>query len=135
MRVVVETPKGSFTKYRLVDNAFKPELRTPFPSFFNYGFMEGETSGDGLPRDVIVLGPRLEQGSRVECREVGVVLFWDAGVEDSKVVGVVEGGISFWDRVRIHVFFVSYMLFKSLRYLLVEGKVACSWYGGLNVEE
>ncbi|MFH1403045.1 MAG: inorganic diphosphatase [Candidatus Altiarchaeota archaeon] len=131
MRVVIETPRGSFTKYRLAGEVFARDMRTPFPTLFNYGSVEGEYAGDGMRRDAIVLGPRLDQGSIVECSNVGRVLFSDAGVEDDKIVGSTRGEIRLGDKIRIHVFFTTYMVFKTLRYFIVERRVSFSFYRGL----
>jgi inorganic pyrophosphatase len=129
MRVFIETPKYSFVKYRIVGGALKREFLSPLPNLFNYGFIEGTVSADGMEKDAIVLGRRLKQGIEVDVAQVGVVHIIDGGVMDDKVVTSSDGKMSFWDRVKIEVFFRAYMEYKKARCIVLGGNRKCS-YGG-----
>jgi len=133
MKVLIETPKGSFTKYTHDRGKFRPDLKTPFPSFFNYGFIEGEISGDGQPRDVIVLGPRIKQGITMECTHVGTVIFVDNGVEDNKYVGKKKGGLTVLDKINITLFFLIYMSYKNIYYLMTRRRTASTLFKGIKM--
>lgn len=109
--VIVEVPKWGFVKRRGADVV---EFVSPFPCPFNYGYVPDTTSPDGAPRDALVLGPRLPRTSRVRARELGVVRFLDAGLEDDKLVCGREP-LSRLDRLRVRVFFALYACAKRLR--------------------
>ncbi|MFH1055214.1 MAG: inorganic diphosphatase [Candidatus Altiarchaeota archaeon] len=130
MRVVVETPRWSLVKYRRVEGGFVKEFTSPLPTFFNYGFVEGTEGADGMPRDSIVLGSRLRQGASVEVKQAGVVKFVDDGREDDKLVTSSDGLVNPAERISIHLFFTTYMLFKTVYYLLREGRITRCRYGG-----
>ncbi len=119
MRVVVETPKWSFVKYRLEGNEFVKELFSPFPNPFNYGFVEGTVSEDGLGEDAIVLGRRLKQGEVVECPIVGKVKLIDDGKRDDKLIFSDYGRISMFDEWKIRLFYLIYPQFKKIYLFLV----------------
>ena len=86
MKVLIETPKYGFRKYRWDGRDFTLDLVSPLPTLFNYGCILGTTSGDGQPRDAIVLGPRLPQGRQIEVTGIAVVGFTDDGARDDKTV-------------------------------------------------
>lgn len=130
MKVVVETPKHSFTKYLYVDGEYRVEFRSPLPTLFNYGFVEGTVGQDGRPVDAIVLGKWLKQGTEVDVLEVGTVGFTDDGLADDKKVASADGTIGFVDRLRVYIFFTTYALFKIIRYLVVERRLARCVYRG-----
>jgi inorganic pyrophosphatase len=131
MRAVVETPKWSFVKYRLDGGRFVRDFVSPLPTLFNYGFVVGERAPDGLPRDALVLGPRLRQGQEPNYAIAGYLKFIDRGKEDDKVVLSKNGKISSADRLKIHVFFVFYSIFKRLWYALGGVKPSSCVYLGI----
>ena len=133
MKVCVETPKWSLTKYRHVDGRFVKEFTSPLPTLFNYGYIEGTTGQDGMPKDAIILGERMGQGEEVEVAFVGVIMFVDDGVEDDKMITAKNGRLTVFDRVSIHVFFSAYMVFKWFYYLMAKHRVARCRYGGVSL--
>lgn len=109
VEVVIEVPRGSFTKRR-------PDGRvhfvSPFPSPFNYGSVPDTRSPDGDPLDAIVLGPRRSRGERLRGRVRGVVRFIDHGVADPKLV-VSASPLRRRDRIVIELFFRVYAPAKT----------------------
>ena len=133
MEVIIETPKWSFVKYVHEGGRFRPALKSPLPTLFNYGYVKGVDGRDGMPQDAIVLGARLPQGGEVEVRPVGVVRFTDCGLKDDKMVTSKDGRMAVTDMVKIHAFFTAYALFKTVRCLLQERRLAMCLYGGLKI--
>ena len=131
MRIVVETPRWSFVKYRLTDGKAVRELVSPLPNLFNYGFVEGTMAADGMEEDAILLGPALRAGARVDAAKVGVVRFIDDGKRDDKIVASATGGMSLVDRAKIRVFFTAYAAFKTAHYLVRGHRWALCNFGGL----
>lgn len=86
------------------------------PCPFNYGFTPESVSEDGDPLDVIVLGPRLLQGTRVDVDPVLRVDFVDQGRADPKMVARLDGRpLTLLDRVTLRLFFSAYTLLKRVR--------------------
>lgn len=83
--VIIEVPRGSFLKRELHDGA-RVEYVSPVPCPFNYGYAPDLPGQDGDPLDVVVLGPRLKLGERVEVPVQALVRFYDAGLPDDKLV-------------------------------------------------
>jgi inorganic pyrophosphatase len=133
MKVIVETPRWSLSKYAFEDGGFRVEYRTPFPTLFNYGFVEHTIGDDGKPKDAIILGGRLRQGDAFEVRRVGVVHFIDDGLVDDKMITSFDGRVTLLDKVMMHVFFTVYMLFKITHYYLHEDRVARCRYLGFSL--
>jgi len=132
MKVIVETPRWNLVKYTYRGGMFQPEFFSPLPTLFNYGFVKGTKGEDGLPEDAIVLGPRLKQGTEVEVMEFGAVYFIDDGRKDDKrITG--EGPVTLSDRLMIRLFFTAYAVFKTVYYLLSEGRFARCRYGGFGL--
>ncbi|MFH1835975.1 MAG: inorganic diphosphatase [Methanobacteriota archaeon] len=113
MRIVVETPKWSFVKYRLEGKEFVKDLVSPFPNLFNYGFVEGTVAEDGMGADAIILGRRLKQGDVVEYPIVGKVKLIDNGKRDDKLIFSDYDGISTLDNWKIRLFYLVYPWFKK----------------------
>jgi inorganic pyrophosphatase len=130
MRVIVETPKWSFTKYHTVGGRIEKEFLSPLPNLFNYGHIPGTKAADGMEQDVLILGPRLAPGPQ-DAIEAGVVSIIDEGVADDKVIASHDGRVNALDRMMISVFFSVYMPYKAMRYLLIQGKTAKFRYGGI----
>ena len=133
MRVVVETPKWGFVKYKFEGGKFVRDFLSPLPTLFNYGFAPGELSEDGMPRDALVLGPRQPQGTKVNYAIAGIVQFQDAGVEDNKVITNKDGKIGRLDRLKLEIFFRFYALFKKIRYLVTQRRLIPCKYKGIIV--
>ncbi|MDW7730963.1 MAG: inorganic diphosphatase [Methanolobus sp.] len=130
MRIVIETPKYSFLKYRKVGSQFKTEFISPIPALFNYGFVDKSLSEDGMEKDVVVIGPRMRQGTVLERAYFdGVVRFVDDGMRDDKHIVYISGHFpvglfSFYFRV--------YALFKFFLYLVFKGKVSRCRFEGID---
>ena len=130
MKVVIETPKYSFVKYARKNGKYVKAMTSPFPTLFNYGFIKGKAGKDGMPKDCIVLGGRLEQGVEIEFEMRGEVKFIDDGREDDKTIFSLKEKIIASDKLRIRIFFTIYALYKKARYLLKEQRTARCRYNG-----
>lgn len=133
MKIVIETPKYSFFKYNRKGSQFVREFFSPIPVIFNYGFIEGSLADDGMEKDVVVIGPRMPQGSVLEVsRADGIVRFVDDSLEDSKEI-VCLGG--FFSKPLFYFYFHLYATFKFAYYLILRRKITyCRfqgiiWYG------
>lgn len=102
--VLVESPRGSFIKHRADGSV---DFVSPLPCPFNYGCIPGTHGDDGDPLDVVLLGPRVERGTRVESTVLGLVGFVDAGRADHKLV-CGEPPLGSLDRVVLDLFFAVY---------------------------
>jgi inorganic pyrophosphatase len=134
MRVVVEISKWGFVKYRFSGGVFVRDFVSPFPCLFNYGFVCG-VAPDGEGRDALVLGPRLRRGSELDYAIAGYVKFVDMGKEDNKLVLSQNGKISWFERLKIRVFFTAYSIFKRFRYFVCGIKLNSCEYKGLIVND
>lgn len=113
VRVVVETPRGSFTKRR---GDGRIAFVSPLPCPFDYGGVLGTHGADGDLLDALVLGgaPR-RRGEVCEAVVLGRVCFEDDGVVDDKLVCGEPGALD--DpalRRRIERFFTLYALAKRV---------------------
>lgn len=102
LHAVIEIPTGTTAKFEMDkvsgELVWSEEYGKPrsvaylgYPG--NYGFIPQtlspkETSGDGDPLDVIILGPAVERGSLVEIRLIGVLKLIDRGEQDDKLIAV-----------------------------------------------
>jgi inorganic pyrophosphatase len=120
----------SFTKYRRTKDGFEKDFVSPLPVPFNYGYIDDTIGADGMPRDAIILGPRLRQGSKVEVKELGTVFFTDEGTEDNKTIASAEYSLSVLDMMKIRLFFALYAVFKTVHHLMRHGRCASFGYGG-----
>jgi len=129
MRIIIETPKYSFWKYNKTEKGYEKVFFSPLPTIFNYGFVEGTESADGMEEDVVVLGPRLPKGSTLE-REAfdGVVKFLDDSMRDDKRIIYVSG---FHSPVLLAYYFRLYALFKVFLYIFREGKLTKCRFEGI----
>lgn len=114
MFVVIETPKWSFTKIAQIGGVFKRDFLSPIPTPFNYGYIEGTVGDDGSPFDIIVLGERLDVGSRLDVEVIGKVHFLDDDIVDDKYIASLDDKSH---QLGIMVFFRFYAFTKLLRYL------------------
>jgi inorganic pyrophosphatase len=113
VRVVVETPRGSFVKRR-GDGLIG--FVSPIPCPFDYGGVVGTRGADGDLCDALILGgSRRRRGETCEVRVLGCVRFVDDGVADDKLVcghpGALDSGAM---RRRIRIFFALYAFAKRL---------------------
>ncbi len=93
VRVTIEIPAGSFTKYEIgeddgllyVDRFISMPMAYPA----NYGSMPRTLAGDGDPLDALVLTRApLHPGAIIQFRPVAVLLMVDGGEADEKIIGV-----------------------------------------------
>ncbi len=130
MKVVVETPRYSFVKYKTVDGRIVKDFTSPIPNLFTYGFVRDTSADDGAEADALVLDSYGSPGDEIEAKRVGVVRIIDDGVRDDKIITSKMGGIGWWDRVKLWVFFSAYMAYKRVRILATRGKFAdCRFLG------
>ncbi|WP_340820432.1 inorganic diphosphatase [Methanolobus sp. WCC4] len=129
MRILIETPKYSFSKYHREGPVFIKEFMSPIPTIFNYGFIEGSLAADGMEKDVVVIGPRMEQGTVFEVSGTdGVIKFIDDSVEDDKEI-ILSGGL--YSKPLFYFYFHLYAAFKIAYYLLVKRKISRCRFGGI----
>ncbi len=124
MKIIIETPKYSFFKYDVVSpGAFKKVMVSPIPTIFNYGSIVGTRAQDGMPIDVIVLGPRMRQGTIIERDDSkkfdGVVHFVDDAKVDDKMIVYVSG---FKNKSVLSLYFKVYALYKKFLYRVSKRK-------------
>ena len=86
---------------------------SPLPSPFNYGHVPGTLAEDGDALDAVVLGPRLERGTRVPLVVRAKIGFVDGGALDPKWI-CSDRPLSDADRRRVEGFFRRYAVAKSL---------------------
>ncbi|WP_406658238.1 inorganic diphosphatase [Methanolobus sp. ZRKC2] len=133
MKIVIETPKYSFLKYRKEGSQFKTEFFSPIPTLFNYGFVDGSLSEDGMEEDVVVIGPRMHQGTVLERSHFdGVVRFVDDGMRDDKHIIHVDGAFPIG---MFSFYFRLYAMFKFFLYLALKGKMSRCRFEGIDFPE
>lgn len=92
--VFVEIPKGSREKYELGPKGnlvFEGTYAIPFPA--NYGSILLTLAEDDDPVDCIIAGATtLQRASIVQVTPLGVLYMVDRGINDEKVVAVLESG-------------------------------------------
>lgn len=124
MKIIIETPKYSFFKYDVVGSgAFKKVMVSPIPTIFNYGSIVGTRAQDGMAVDVLVIGPRMRQGTIIERDDSkkfdGVVHFIDDAKVDDKMIVYVSGCKN---KSVLSLYFRMYALYKKFLYLLSKRK-------------
>ncbi|HIH74118.1 MAG TPA: inorganic pyrophosphatase [Methanosarcina sp.] len=133
MKIVIETPKYSFSKYRKIDGGYERAFFSPLPTIFNYGFIEGTTGPDGMEEDVVVLGPRLPRGSTLERENFdGTVRFLDNSIRDDKRLVYISG---FRSPALLAFYFRLYALFKVFLYACRERKIATCRFEGIIIDK
>ncbi|MBP1909815.1 inorganic diphosphatase [Methanolobus bombayensis] len=129
MKVVIETPKYSFFKYNKQGSCFVKEFLSPIPTIFNYGFIKGSLADDGMEKDVVVIGPRVPQGTVLDIDEFhGVVKFVDDSLEDNKQILCMGG---FYSKPIFYFYFHLYATFKILYYLILKRKISNCRFNGI----
>lgn len=130
MKVVVETPKYSFTKYKTKRGKIVKDFVSPLPNLFTYGYIKGTLGEDGMEEDAIILDGNHKPGEEVEVMKVGVVKVVDDGKKDDKTVTSTRGKMTSWDKIKIRAFFSIYLQYKKIRYQTKEGrKTDCRYLG------
>ncbi|WP_292374536.1 MULTISPECIES: inorganic diphosphatase [unclassified Methanosarcina] len=133
MKIIIETPKYSFWKYNKTEKGYERAFFSPLPTIFNYGFVEGTESADGMEEDVVVLGPRLPRGSTLE-REAfdGIVKFLDDSVRDDKKIIYISGLRSpVLLAFLLAYYFRLYALFKIFLYAFRERRISTCRFEGI----
>jgi len=103
VNIVIEIPAGSSQKWevnkqtgsleweRISDDSLRIVKYLPYPA--NYGMIprtwlpEAE-GGDNDPLDVFLLGERVERGSIIPARIIGIIRMLDRGEQDDKLIAV-----------------------------------------------
>ena len=132
MKILIETPKYSFIKYRYENGKFLKDLFSPLPNLFNYGFLVDTKGEDSSPKDVIVLGKTLKQGTILDSEIIGEVRFMDKGATDNKYIAS-KNAITLFDMLKIKLFFITYSLYKIVYYLVTERKIYKCKYLGIRI--
>jgi inorganic pyrophosphatase len=127
--VVIDASRLSFVK-RSDDG--RVDFVSPLPCPFNYGSVPETLSGDGDRVDVVLLGPRVRAGSRLEVQVHGVARFVDAGEADPKWICKV-GELTRADRLQVEAFFRVYAVAKRALNAL-RGKSGPTRYLGMAAE-
>ena len=92
MKLAVEIPAGSFTKYETGEDGLIyvdrfQSMPVAYPA--NYGSMPSTLAGDGDPLDALVLTREaLHPGVLISFRPIGVLRMVDKGEQDEKILGV-----------------------------------------------
>jgi len=128
MRIVVETPKWSFRKIVCEGGEYKPVFISPIPTPFNYGLIEGSKGDDGMPLDVIIMGPRLDTGTAVDEAVIGRVGFIDDGRRDDKYIVSLDGKRH---STQIQLFFTFYSFAKLFIGLANHRRLTQNRYTGM----
>jgi inorganic pyrophosphatase len=110
LEVVIEVPRGSFTKR---GSTGKLDFVSPFPCPFNYGSVEEYIGLEGDLLDAVVLGPRLPRGARVSVYAFGAIGFTDRSMYDDKLICSYHP-VTPWKRFLVLVFFRFYARCKAL---------------------
>lgn len=133
VRIIIETPKYSFWKYRKTGKGYERDFFSLLPTIFNYGFIEGTISPDGMEEDVVVLGPRLPCGSILERESFdGIVRFLDNSIRDDKKVVYISG---FYPPMLLALYFRLYALFKVFLYAVRKRKITICRFEGIVLQK
>lgn len=83
LEVVIEVPRGSFIKR---GSSGRVDFVSPLPCPFNYGAVPTHLGLEGDLLDALVLGERLDYGTRLRVLAWGAVTLTDRGMSDDKLV-------------------------------------------------
>lgn len=132
MNIIIETPKYSFFKYEKTRDGFKKVMFSPIPIIFNYGYIDGTKGPDGMPVDVVVFGSRMPKGTVIERgsgqKFDGVIRFVDDSLRDDKNIIYISG---FRNTFILSLYFWIYAMYKAMRYLIMERKLAKCRFEGI----
>lgn len=133
LRGVIEIARGDRRKFEFDIGANRIRLDRTMPASVggypvNYGFVPQTISYDGDPFDILVLGPALASGTRVQGVIVGLLHMEDEKGLDSKVViskvgrtGQPQFSLTDSERQRIAVFFDNYKRHEPGKFSRVTG--------------
>lgn len=130
VEVVIEVPKGSFLKR---GSTGRVDFISPLPCPFNYGSVPSYVGLEGDLLDALVLGPRLQYGTRISVKAWGAVSMTDRGMSDDKLI-CSDHPLSPAEQQRVLRFFRFYARCKGLlnAWRRRPGRNACEgWYGAL----
>ncbi|MBD3262672.1 MAG: inorganic pyrophosphatase [Candidatus Altiarchaeales archaeon] len=134
MKILVETPKYSFKKYRKKRRGYAVDLVSPIPTPFNYGIILNTKADDGLPQDAIILGEKQPQGRELEAEKLGVACFTDEGIQDNKIIVSTKKRVDWQDKIKINLFFHVYSLYKKIVGLTTKGRIPDTRFEGIIFE-
>lgn len=123
VEVVIEIPKGSLIKRGSTGHV---DFVSPFPCPYNYGSVPNYVGLEGDLLDALVLGPRLQAGTRLRVKAWGAVTLTDRGMSDDKLV-CSSSPLSEADKRSVLRFFALYAKCKGLLNVLRRrpGRNAC----------
>lgn len=87
LEVTIEIPRGSFRK---VGSTGRLDFLSPLPCPVNYGSVRALLGLEGDLLDAVVLGPRLQRGTRVSVLAYGAIGLHDRGLYDDKLICSVQ---------------------------------------------
>ena len=131
VEVVVEIPKWSFVKYGSTGSV---DFVSPLPCPVNYGSVPDYLGLEGDLLDAVVLGPRLQRGTRLRIPAWGAVTLADRGLIDDKLICSLQP-VTAAQRAALLSFFGVYARCKALLNLSRgrRGRNACD--GWCNVSQ
>jgi inorganic pyrophosphatase len=110
VEVVIEIPRGSFLKR---GSSGRVDFVSPLPCPYNYGSIYQYIGGEGDFLDAVVLGPRLDIGTRIQVRAYGAVGLSERFMYDDKLI-CSHSPITVTDRRKILMFFNLYAFCKGV---------------------
>jgi inorganic pyrophosphatase len=114
-KAIIEIPRGSFLKYEKNKETglLAIDRVLPIPCPWNYGFIpSAPLSADGDPLDVFIVSLEpIQPLTEVKIKVWGLLLCTDNGVEDNKVIAIIEN-----DSYR------NYDYFKEIKFYLTNYK-------------
>ena len=110
VEVIIEIPRGSFLKR---GSTGQLDFVSPLPCPFNYGSVDKYIGLEGDLLDAVVLGPRMQRGTRVTVKAFGAVGLTDRGMYDDKLI-CSHRSVRSWNRFLILFFFRFYARCKGL---------------------
>ena len=130
VEVVIEVPRGSFLKR---GSTGRIDFISPLPCPFNYGSVPNYVGLEGDLLDALVLGPRLQFGTRIWVKARGAVTMTDRGMTDDKLI-CSDHPLSPQEQQKVLRFFRFYARCKGLlnAWRHRPGRNACEgWYGAI----
>jgi inorganic pyrophosphatase len=127
VNVTIEIPRGSFLKR---GSNGQIDFISPLPCPFNYGSVRDYIGGEGDLLDAVVLGPRLEAGSRVSITAYGAVGLSERFMSDDKLICASQP-LSSTQRLGVLVFFNFYAQCKGVLNFFrgQPGRSSCAGWG------
>jgi len=123
VEVVIEIARGSFIKR---GSTGRVDFIAPFRCPFNYGSVPTHLGLEGDLLDAVVLGPRLDRGTRLRVKAWGAVTLADRGMIDDKLI-CSDRPLDERERAEVLRFFRFYAKCKGLlnRWRRQPGRNAC----------